>query len=242
MADKVQKVCPEPTEAVLRRAYQTCDDFIDEHGDGDASNLDDGQWNEMMAAVWRAWHSDLQADLQNVQSQSSSPDATKVCRHRKEPAKHCDFPNVQCAYPACLVSAVHIPAPTPAAPPVTEQRCRCGNKIVNGAVVCALGRGCYAFTPAEPMGDPGNAPALVWTDDEPLMAAIEFLSGRGLNELSRTEAESAALFIAALVRERDALRATLTHLEQAYTNRHSPQHRRAALMEAAALLNGDSHG
>lgn len=36
--------------------------------------------------------------------------------------------------------------------------------------------------------------------------------------------------------ERDALRSALVHLEQAYSNKHSPQHRAAALNQAAGVL------
>ena len=39
-----------------------------------------------------------------------------------------------------------------------------------------------------------------------------------------------------LLAEKAALRAELLHLEQAYTNRHSPQHRQAALNSARAAL------
>lgn len=50
-----EKLVPrEPTNAMLHSAYQECEDFIDEHGDGEASNLDNCQWNDMMAAAWRA--------------------------------------------------------------------------------------------------------------------------------------------------------------------------------------------
>ncbi len=71
-----QKMVPrEPTEVMLRAAYLACDDFIDEHGDGEASNLDDGQWNEMMAKVWQVWHGDLQESLQKCANAAPPRDA-----------------------------------------------------------------------------------------------------------------------------------------------------------------------
>lgn len=50
------------------------------------------------------------------------------------------------------------------------------------------------------------------------------------------------LALAAAKRERDELRAVLEHLEQAYSNKHSPRHRQAAIAEARAALKSQREG
>lgn len=41
------------TDEMVERAYNACDRYIDEHG-GDVSDIDDGQWNEMLCAALEA--------------------------------------------------------------------------------------------------------------------------------------------------------------------------------------------
>ena len=59
---------------------------------------------------------------------------------------------------------------------------------------------------------------------------------------SWVERKEAAEAIESLETDNAALRKALTHLEQAYSNPHSPQHRAAALGEVRALLIGNERG
>jgi len=67
-----QSSAPVVGEAMVAVAYRVCEDFIEKHGDGYLSELDDGQWNEMLRAALESALTGSGSSIHNVNDSNES--------------------------------------------------------------------------------------------------------------------------------------------------------------------------